>query len=123
MERITLLYIDDEVNNLASFNANFRKIFTIFSTTSVREALEILKNENIQVIISDQRMPGETGLEFLSRIENKNYLKIAMTAFPDTPVLQAALSKGEIFAVIFKPYDISEVEMIIRKGFEEYKNK
>ncbi|WP_448635308.1 response regulator [Pedobacter panaciterrae] len=61
---INVLYVDDELHNLNSFKAGFRRLFNIFTAESALEGRKILEAENIHVIITDQRMPVMTGIEF-----------------------------------------------------------
>ncbi|MDF2452731.1 MAG: response regulator receiver protein, partial [Bacteroidota bacterium] len=56
-DRIKVLYVDDEENNLVSFRANFRKSYDVYTANSAAKAFEVLKETPIQIIISDQRMP------------------------------------------------------------------
>ncbi|MGZ3919464.1 MAG: response regulator, partial [Bacteroidia bacterium] len=60
-EKINILYVDDEPNNLVSFIANLRGFYNIYTATSAEEGKKILNTEEIHVIITDQRMPGITG--------------------------------------------------------------
>jgi len=69
-EKIRILYIDDEENNLQAFKATFRREYKIFLAIGANQAREILKTEEIDLIITDQRMPEETGVEFLESILN-----------------------------------------------------
>ncbi len=64
-EKIQLLYVDDEPNNLISFKAAFRRDFNVFVAESGLEGQEILKNNATSIVITDQRMPNMTGVEFL----------------------------------------------------------
>ena len=67
--KIKVLYVDDEENNLMSFKACFRLKYQVFIAISAKEALAVLeKNPDIQVVITDQRMPEITGVEFLKQL-------------------------------------------------------
>lgn len=66
-DKISILYVDDEENNLISFKATFRLKYKVYTATSGAEAIEILEKNLIHVIITDQRMPNMTGVEFLLR--------------------------------------------------------
>ena len=67
-DKFSVLFVDDEEYNLIAFRATFRKDYTIFTAKSGKEALKILRNENIGLIITDQRMPEMTGVELLEHI-------------------------------------------------------
>ena len=69
MEKIKVLYIDDEVSNLNAFKASFRRQFDVYTATSADEGYDILKSDPIEVVISDQRMPGKTGTDFFESID------------------------------------------------------
>jgi len=64
-----ILYLDDEPSNLNVFKATFRREYEVFITDSATEAFEILKNNDIKIIISDQRMPKMNGCEFLKKFK------------------------------------------------------
>ena len=64
MDKIKVLYIDDEINNLTAFKASFRRIFDIYIAESADEGMEVLNNNSIQIVLSDQKMPGKTGVDF-----------------------------------------------------------
>ncbi|HRO73923.1 MAG TPA: response regulator, partial [Saprospiraceae bacterium] len=67
-EQYSILYLDDEEDNLTSFKAVFRRNFKIYTAQHAREALELLSANAIDLVISDQRMPGISGVEFLEKI-------------------------------------------------------
>jgi response regulator RpfG family c-di-GMP phosphodiesterase len=67
-EKIGILYLDDEEQNLLSFQALFRRDFQVFTTTSAQEAITILNNNPIRIIFSDQKMPEVSGVEFFETI-------------------------------------------------------
>jgi response regulator RpfG family c-di-GMP phosphodiesterase len=65
---VGVLYVDDEINNLISFKAAFRRNFNIYTAQSAAEGIQVLAAHEIGVIITDQRMPVTTGIEFLESI-------------------------------------------------------
>ncbi len=67
-EKLNILYVDDEEQNLISFKAAFRRYHNIFTANSGREGMEILLSEPIHLIITDQRMPEMTGIQFLEKV-------------------------------------------------------
>ncbi|MFB2119318.1 hybrid sensor histidine kinase/response regulator [Parapedobacter sp. 2B3] len=107
-----ILYIDDEANNLVSFKATFRYRYPIHTAISTDEAREILRsNSNIRVIFCDQRMPGETGIEFLHEIKQDFPLpvRILLTAYADLETVVDAVNKGHIFRFVRKPWVEEEI--------------
>ncbi|HWK56686.1 MAG TPA: hybrid sensor histidine kinase/response regulator [Parapedobacter sp.] len=107
-----ILYIDDEANNLISFKATFRYRYPVHTAISTDEAREILRsNPNIRVIFCDQRMPGETGIEFLHEIRKDFPLpvRILLTAYADLETVVDAVNKGHIFRFVRKPWVEEEI--------------
>ncbi|WP_262249351.1 hybrid sensor histidine kinase/response regulator [Parapedobacter soli] len=112
LESPEILYIDDEANNLISFKATFRYRYTVHTAVSTAEAREILgQNPNIRVIFCDQRMPGETGIEFLHEVRQKYPLpvRILLTAYADLETVVDAVNKGHIFRFVRKPWVEEEI--------------
>ena len=107
-----ILYIDDEAHNLISFKATFRYRYTIHTAISTDEARKILHaNQNIRVIFCDQRMPGETGIEFLHKIRQEfpTPVRILLTAYADLDTVVDAVNKGHIFRFVRKPWVEEEI--------------
>src|SRR6478735_4723315 len=101
-DRIAVLYIDDEANNLNIFKACFRFDFDIFLANSAQEAFEILKDNKVQVIIADQRMPGMTGVEFFEAVieTHKDPVRILLTAHADIQAAIDSINKGQVYRYI-----------------------
>jgi two-component system, sensor histidine kinase and response regulator len=122
-KKIKVLYIDDEINNLLSFQALFRRKYKIFIASSAAEGINILKDENdINVIICDQRMPGTTGVEFF-QVMLKSFpspVRILLTGYTDVQAIIDAINKGEIFRYIKKPWDEFELQNAIHNAYEIY---
>lgn len=119
---IAILYIDDEVNNLVAFKANFRRVYNIFTAESAHEGLMILRSNKIHVIVTDQRMPGKTGIEFLQDIidEFPDPIRILLTGYSDIEVVIDAINKGQVYRYISKPFDEIELRMTIDNALEVY---
>ena len=120
--KIKILYVDDEKNNLISFKANFRIDYDIFIAESAEEGKEILNKQKINIIITDQRMPVTTGVEFLEEIM-KDYpdpVRILLTGYTDMETVIEAVNKGKIFQYVRKPYDASELKKLIEDAFISY---
>ena len=120
--KIKVLYVDDEKNNLISFKANFRIDFDIHIAESADEGKLILEKHNINVIITDQRMPVKTGVEFLEEImkDFPDPVRILLTGYTDMETVIEAVNKGKIFQYVRKPYDSSELKKLIEDAFENY---
>ena len=118
MDRI--LYIDDEKDNLITFEAAFNRFFDVNTSTKPSEAAEIIKSNQIQVLITDQRMPVITGLELAQSI-NKIFPWVSiilLTAFADSEVVMKAVNQGGIFKYVLKPWKIDDLKQTILNALE-----
>lgn len=117
-----LLYVDDETNNLISFKATFRQHYTVHIAQSAQEGLEILKNNPIQTIITDQRMPEVTGVQFLEQVIaiNPDPIRMILTGFSDIADIIQAINKGQVFRYITKPWDYHELKMTIDNAMQMF---
>jgi two-component system, NtrC family, response regulator AtoC len=115
-----ILYVDDETDNLDVFKFNFKKTFKILQASSGIKGLEIIADKNIAVIITDQRMPNMTGLDFLARAAKirPDTVNIILTAYRDTQVLIDAISMGKVYRFITKPWNSEELETAIKQAIE-----
>ncbi len=117
-----VLYVDDELNNLISFKATFRQHYTLHIAKSAEEGIEILKNHPIQVIITDQRMPEVTGVQFLEKIipDYPDAIRMILTGFSDIEDIIKAINTGQVFRYITKPWDYNELKMTIDNALQLY---
>jgi Nif-specific regulatory protein len=118
----TILVVDDEQDNLDAFRFNFRKVFDIVSAGSGAEALEILKDKDVAVIITDQRMPRMTGLELLRAAKDlrPDAVGIILTAFTDVDVLIEAINLGQVYRYITKPWEAKEVRGVLQYAIDRF---
>ncbi|GAB4330373.1 MAG: hypothetical protein OHK0038_04690 [Flammeovirgaceae bacterium] len=122
LQKDKILYIDDEPENLTSFKFVFRKYYDIFLANSAMEGMEILKKENIQLIITDQRMPKMTGVEFLEWT-TKDYpqvIRMILTGYSDIEAIIYAINKGEVYRYITKPWEKDEMKITIDNALRTY---
>jgi len=124
-EKINILYVDDELNNLISFKAVFRIKYNIFTAISGEDAIKVLKDNPISIIITDQRMPQMTGVEFLETIlgEYPDPMRILLTGYADMNAVVDAVNKGKIFHYLTKPWNEEELDFTITKAYGIYKEK
>lgn len=117
-----ILYVDDEKQNLTSFKYIFLKDYKIYLATSAREGLKILEENKIKVVISDQRMPETTGVDFFTNISQKYpmIVRILLTGYTDVDAIIGAINKGRIYRYLSKPWDKQELKLTIDKGIELY---
>jgi len=106
-DKISILYVDDEENNLISFKATFRLKYNVFIAISGADAIEILEKNLIHVIITDQRMPNMTGVEFLEKVIEKftDPIRILLTGYTDMNAVVDAINKGKIYHYLTKPWN------------------
>jgi response regulator RpfG family c-di-GMP phosphodiesterase len=121
-QKINVLYIDDEPNNIVSFKAAFRRVFNIFSAESAEEGKKVLDQENIHVILSDQRMPKITGIEFFQSIleTHPDPIRILITGYTDINAVIDAINLGQVYKYLTKPWIEEEVKTSIKNSFEVY---
>lgn len=124
-KKITILYVDDEENNLYSFKATFRMKYKVLIALSGDEALEIMKSQPVHIIITDQRMPNMTGVEFLEKVIEifPDPVRILLTGYADMGAVVDAVNKGKIFHYLAKPWNEEELDMTISRAYEKYKEK
>jgi len=123
--KITILYVDDEENNLFSFKATFRIKYNVLTAISGDEALKILESNRVHVIITDQRMPEMTGVEFLEKVLLKypDPMRILLTGYADMGAVVDAVNKGKIFHYLAKPWNEEELDMTINRAYQKYFEK
>lgn len=120
-ERPTVLYIDDEEDNLVVFKSAFRRDFNVLTTTSPDEALEIIGREEVPVVISDQRMPKCTGVQLMEKIPgNIENVRIILTGFSDVEDIIRAINCCAIYRYLTKPWDQVELKHTIDMAVEKY---
>jgi len=119
---ISVLYVDDELHNLNSFKAGFRRLFNVFTADSALEGRKILEKENIHVIITDQRMPVTTGIEFLESIipDFPDPIRILLTGYADINAVIDAINKGQVYKYIQKPWMDEDLRINIENAYEIY---
>lgn len=117
-----ILYIDDEIENLSGFKYSFRKSYEVFTALSAEDGLKILAEEDIKVILSDQRMPKISGTQLLKKVakEYPDVYRIILTAYTDAQDIIDAINKGKIYQFIRKPWDREEVKIIIDNAIRLY---
>ncbi len=120
-----LLYIDDEKHNLTTLKLSVNKWHEVFTLESPFEALDVIERENIGVVITDQRMPGMTGLELAEKIREKyeDVIVIILTAYDDNNVMLQAINQGGIFRYMLKPWDLKDLRQTLKNAFDTYELK
>ncbi len=120
-EKPTVLYVDDEEDNLIVFKSAFRRDFNVLTTTSPDDALDIIRREEVPVIISDQRMPNCTGVELFRKLpEESGIVRIILTGFSDVEVIIKAINHCSIYRYLTKPWDQAELKHTLDMAVEKY---
>jgi len=122
MEKFSILYVDDEETNLRVFKNTFRREYNIFTATNALEGMQVLEKEKIDLILSDQRMPEITGVEFLKMSLEKfpKPNRILITAYTDFEALQKAINEARIFQYVQKPWSEDTLAEVIKNALELY---
>ncbi|MGK2864129.1 MAG: adenylate/guanylate cyclase domain-containing protein [Chitinophagaceae bacterium] len=118
-ETYNVLYVDDEENNLNSFRAALRRNYNVFTALSGEAGMEILAKNDIHVVVTDQRMPHMTGVQFLQHIPNdQDNIRIILTGFSDMESIIEAINTGKVYRYITKPWDKDELKITIDNAIE-----
>lgn len=120
--KINVLFVDDEESNLFSFKANFRIKYNVFTAISGEAAFQVLESQPVDIIITDQQMPGMTGVEFLEKVLEKypEPMRILLTGFADMNAVVEAINKGKIYHYLNKPWNEEELDHTIQRAYKEY---
>lgn len=119
----TILYVDDDAGNALVFAATLSERFHVLTATSGPEALDLLKSQEIAVLIADQRMPGMTGVELLE-IAARDYaetVRILVTAYSDLGAAIGAINRGQVSRYIRKPWTPEELRAVVGEALELYR--
>lgn len=122
-EKIKILYVDDEPDNLVGFKASLRFHYQVITAVNVPQAIACLDNHpDIKVIFCDQRMPDKTGVEFFEevRVSHPLPIRILITAYTDVESIIDAINKGNIFRFVKKPWAEAEIISAIEEAHKFY---
>jgi two-component system probable response regulator PhcQ len=120
--KCTILYIDDEKKSLKAFTRAFRDRFRILTAVNAADGYQLLgqHRDEIALLMTDQRMPGEKGVEFLQRARrlHPKAIRILTTAYSDPDVAIEAVNSGAIYKYVTKPWDGPQLEAILKHACE-----
>jgi two-component system response regulator HupR/HoxA len=118
-----ILIVDDEPAILESLELTLASDYRVFTTSTGEEALEILENEDIALIIVDQVMPGMTGVEILERVSERSprTIRMLLTGYADMDSLVRAINSGRIYRYLPKPWEPDELRMDVRRALDAYR--
>ena len=113
--RTKLLFVDDDERILNAVRALFRHDYEVVTAAGGEAAIDALKQGSFHVIVSDQRMPGVTGVELLrqARALAPNAVRILLTGYTDLAALVGSINQGEIFKFVMKPWDNEELKKAV----------
>jgi signal transduction histidine kinase len=121
-ERVKILYLDDEENNLFSFKALFRREYDVYTTTSPQDAVAYLSQHTVPLIFSDQKMPGLSGVEFfeLTARDYPDSVRILLTGYADIEAVIDAINRGQVYRYVTKPWDENDLRICVQNALERY---
>lgn len=120
--KYAVLYVDDEEKSLKYFTRAFGSVFRVFTASSAQQGLQLLEQhkDEIGLLMTDQRMPGEKGVWLLERSRQlrPRIIRVLATAYADMDAAIAAVNTGAIYKYITKPWDPPQLENTIKRGLE-----
>ncbi|MGC8991614.1 MAG: response regulator, partial [Verrucomicrobiia bacterium] len=121
-KRFAILYVDDEEKSLRYFVRAFGGQFRILTATHAAEGFAILQEhkDDIGLLMTDQRMPGEKGVQLLEKARqlNPRIIRVLATAYSDLDAAIQAVNTGAIYKYVTKPWEIPQLEATLRRGLE-----
>jgi serine/threonine-protein kinase len=114
-DRATILFVDDEERITMLLNMMFRGDYNVLTASSGQQALELLARHPVDVLVSDQRMPGMTGVELLRRARDvsPHTLRLLLTGYSDLSAIVGSVNEGEVFRFLSKPWDHDQMRQTI----------
>jgi len=122
-ERPRILVVDDEEAILETMTFTFEDDYDVLTSSSARGALGLLEKDGpVAVVISDQRMPEMTGVEFLARVFalHPTTVRIILTGFADMDAIIRAINDGHVYAYITKPWEPDQLKQVVRRAVEHH---
>lgn len=122
-KKFKVLFIDDEPASLLAFKSVFRDFYQVFTASSAEEGYEVMKNNEIHIVISDQRMPGVTGVDFLQRIriEYPDTVRMLVTGYSDIDAVIRSINGSMISYYFSKPYSETAMKAILDSAIDKIK--
>jgi two-component system probable response regulator PhcQ len=121
-KKFAILYVDDEEKSLKYFTRAFQDQFRVFTATNAQDGYALLTQhkDEIAILMTDQRMPGEKGVQLLERARQlrPKIIRVLATAYSDLEAAIDAVNTGAIYKYVHKPWDIPILEMTLRRAME-----
>src|SRR3954454_25362180 len=120
--RHTILVVDDEPDVVKSVQDLLRYDYKVLGATSAADGLKIMETNEVHVVMTDQRMPETTGVEFLTQLrgEHPDAIRLLFTGYADIKAVIEAINQGNVFRYLAKPWDPDELRTVIRQAAEHY---
>ncbi|HXE51708.1 MAG TPA: hybrid sensor histidine kinase/response regulator [Tepidisphaeraceae bacterium] len=120
--RHTLLVVDDEPDVVKSVQDLLHRKYRVLGATSAKEALDLMEREEVHLVMSDQRMPETTGVEFLRNVRGEfpEAIRLLFTGYADIRAVIDAINQGNVYRYITKPWDPDELQTVIDEAAERY---
>lgn len=118
-----LLFVDDEQNILNALSRLLMdKEYSILTATSGQDGLALLEKQPVQIVVSDFRMPGMNGVEFLSEVRKRwpDTVRIVLSGYADSNVIVSAINEGQVYKFIPKPWNNDDLRVTIANAVERY---
>jgi response regulator RpfG family c-di-GMP phosphodiesterase len=118
----TLLVVDDEPDVCDSVHDLLRRHFRVLKAKNAAEGTEIMRQNEVHIIMTDQRMPQITGVEFLKKVRlgHPQAVRMLFTGYADVDAIIAAINQGHIYRFLRKPWQPDELEDAVREAAAEY---
>src|SRR5438477_3703133 len=121
-KKFAILYVDDEEKSLKYFAKAYEETFRVLTASNAQDGMKLIEQhgEDIAVLMTDQRMPGEKGVWLLekSRALHPRSVRILATAYSDMDAAVAAVNTGSIYKYVSKPWDPPQLEITLKRGLE-----
>lgn len=121
----TFLVVDDEPDILDAIQRLFRKDYRVLTARTAQQALDIVEQEDVQVVMSDQRMPRMSGIEFLAKLHQTrpDIVRVLFTGYSNIDHVIDAINEGHVYRYISKPWKPAELKLFVAQAFEYYESR
>jgi response regulator RpfG family c-di-GMP phosphodiesterase len=118
----TLLVVDDEPDVCDSVHDLLRREFRVLKAKSAAEGIDLMRQNEVHIIMTDQRMPQITGVEFLNKVRlgHPQAVRMLFTGYADVDAIIAAINQGHVYKFLRKPWQPEELEDAVREAAAEY---
>ncbi len=118
----SILIVDDEPDVLFSLTGLLRRDFEVFTAQSGAEAMKVMAEQDVHVIMTDQRMPSMTGTELMGKVRaaHPDAVRIIFTGYADSRAVVEAINSGELYRYISKPWDPDDLIEMLRDAVQKY---